>query len=122
MHVCDCDSECCVEARKAIVLLEVHQHFEEKNKGSLEVDKLADMVIHDRNPLAVDPMTIKDIKVVETFGEGKTVCAAKQALFSPCLATSITMSQEFGRIAATRKQNNSLRISESFNQTETLIP
>jgi hypothetical protein len=30
-------------------------------------------VILDRNPLAVDPAAIKDIKVVETIKEGKTI-------------------------------------------------
>ncbi|MBU6173021.1 MAG: amidohydrolase [Planctomycetes bacterium] len=66
-----------LEALKAITLWGAHQHFEEKNKGSLEVGKLADMVILDRNPLTVDPLTIKDIKVVETIKEGKTVYTAK---------------------------------------------
>ena len=42
-------------------------------KGTLEPGKLADMVILDGNPLTVDPMKIKDIKVVETIKEGKTV-------------------------------------------------
>ena len=34
--------------------------------------KLADLVILDRNPPKADPMTIKDIKVLETIKEGKT--------------------------------------------------
>ena len=35
----------------------------------------ADLVILDKNPLEVDPMAIKDIKVVETIKEGKTIYA-----------------------------------------------
>lgn len=66
-----------LEALKAITLWGAYQHFEDKTKGSLEVGKLADMVILDRNPLTVDPVTIKDIKVVETIKEGKTVYRAK---------------------------------------------
>jgi predicted amidohydrolase YtcJ len=62
---------------KAITLWGAFQHFEEETRGSLEMGKLADMVILDRNPLTVDPSTIKDIKVVETIKEGKTVYVAK---------------------------------------------
>ena len=47
-----------------------------RRKGSLEPGKLADLVILDRNPLTVDPMAIKDIKVVETIKEGKTIYKA----------------------------------------------
>ncbi len=54
-----------------------YQHFENETKGSLEVGKLADMVILDQNPLTVEPGTIKDIKVVQTIKEGKTVYVAK---------------------------------------------
>ena len=60
-------------ALKAMTLWSAWQHFEEKTKGSLEAGKLADLVILDRNPLKVDPATIKDIKVVETIKEGRTV-------------------------------------------------
>ena len=66
-----------MEALKTITLWGAYQHFEEKYKGSLEVGKLADLVILDRNPLTVDPLTIRDIKVVETIKEGKTVFLAK---------------------------------------------
>ncbi len=47
--------------------------LKEDRKGSLEVGKLADLVILDHNPLKVDPMTIRDIRVVETMKEGKAV-------------------------------------------------
>ncbi len=66
-----------LEALKAITINAAHQYFEESSKGSLEPGKLADLVILDRNPLKVDPMTIKDIKVVETFKEGKSIYRAK---------------------------------------------
>ena len=66
-----------LEALKAITINAAYQYFEEKSKGSLEPGKLADLVILDRNPLKVDPMAIKDIKVVETIKEGKTIYKAK---------------------------------------------
>jgi predicted amidohydrolase YtcJ len=66
-----------LEALKAITINAAYQYFEEKTKGSIEVGKLADLVILDQNPLKVDPMTIKDIKVVETIKEGKTIYTAR---------------------------------------------
>jgi len=62
-----------LEALKAITINAAYQYSEEDSKGSLEPGKLADLVILDRNPLKVDPMTIKDIRVVETIKEGKTI-------------------------------------------------
>jgi predicted amidohydrolase YtcJ len=61
------------EALKAITLWGAYQHFEEKTRGSIEVGKLADLVILDRNPVTADPMTINQIQVLETIKEGKTV-------------------------------------------------
>ena len=49
------------------------QYREETSKGSLEVGKLADMVSSIKNPLKVDPMKIKDIKVLETIKDGKAI-------------------------------------------------
>jgi predicted amidohydrolase YtcJ len=50
-----------------------YQYFEENTKGSLKAGKLADLVILDKNPLKVDPMTLKDIQVMETIKEGKSI-------------------------------------------------
>ena len=60
-------------AIKAHTLWSAYQHFEEKTKGSIEVGKLADFVLLDRNPLDGDPLKIAEIKAVETIKEGKTV-------------------------------------------------
>ena len=66
-----------MDAIKSITINAAHQYFEERTKGSLEPGKLADFVILDQNPLTVDPMKIKDIKVVETIKEGKTIYRAR---------------------------------------------
>jgi predicted amidohydrolase YtcJ len=49
------------------------QLFEENLKGTLEPGKLADLVILDANPLAVEPDALLDVSVIETLKEGKTV-------------------------------------------------
>ncbi len=63
-------------ALKSMTLWPAYQHFEEKTKGSLEVGKLADLVILDKNPLTVDPATINQIKVLETIKEGHSIYLA----------------------------------------------
>ncbi|KDF00154.1 metal-dependent hydrolase [Mycolicibacterium aromaticivorans JS19b1 = JCM 16368] len=65
-----------LEALKAITINAARQYREADTKGSLEVGKLADLVVLDDNPLTVDPMKIKDITVVETIKEGSTVYRA----------------------------------------------
>lgn len=66
-----------LEALRAITLGSAHMYQEENSKGSLVAGKLADLVILDKNPLTVDPMAIKDIKVLETIKEGKTIYRAE---------------------------------------------
>ncbi|MFN6353260.1 MAG: amidohydrolase [Cyanobacteriota bacterium] len=58
---------------KAVTANAAWQIKEEKTKGTLEAGKLADLVILARNPLKVDAATIKDIQVVETIKEGRTI-------------------------------------------------
>jgi lysophospholipase L1-like esterase len=64
------------DALRAVTATAAYQLKEEKTKGTLEPGKLADLVILDRNPLAGDPLTIKDITVLETIKEGLTVYRA----------------------------------------------
>jgi len=63
-------------ALKSVTEYGAYQHFEERSKGTLEAGKLADLVILEKNPLTVDPMTIKEIKVVETIKNGKSIYKA----------------------------------------------
>jgi predicted amidohydrolase YtcJ len=65
------------EALRAVTADAAWQNFEEGRKGTLEVGKLADMVILSDDPLAIDPMALKDVRVLETIKEGNTVYAAK---------------------------------------------
>lgn len=58
---------------KALTINGAYQYFEENAKGSLKAGKMADLVILDKNPLKVDPMTIKSIVVLETIKEGNSV-------------------------------------------------
>lgn len=59
------------QALKAVTIDAAWQNFEESLKGSIEVGKLADFTVLGENPLQVDPMRIKDIKVEEVILGGE---------------------------------------------------
>ncbi len=61
------------QALRAVTAHAAWQIKEERSKGTLEVGKLADLVILERNPLQGDPTSIKDIAVLETIKEGRTI-------------------------------------------------
>lgn len=58
---------------RAVTAYSAYQVHEEKTKGTLEVGKLADLVILDANPLKVQPTSIKSIRVLKTIKEGVTI-------------------------------------------------
>jgi predicted amidohydrolase YtcJ len=64
------------EALQMITIDAARQYFEEDSKGSIKPGKRADLVILSADPNKVDPMTIKEIKVVETIKDGKTIWPA----------------------------------------------
>jgi predicted amidohydrolase YtcJ len=68
-----------LEALEAITIDGARLYGEEAKKGSIEVGKLADLVVLSANPLTVQPATIQTIRVEETIKEGKTVWQRGQA-------------------------------------------
>ncbi len=65
-----------IQALKAITIESAYEYMEEKSKGSIEPGKLADLVILSGDPLRASGDAIKDIKVIETIKEGKSVYKA----------------------------------------------
>lgn len=61
------------EALRAVTIDAAYAYFEEKSKGSIKAGKRADLVLLDKNPLEVDPLEIKDIRVMETIKDGKVI-------------------------------------------------
>jgi predicted amidohydrolase YtcJ len=61
------------EGLKCMTEWAAEQYDEQAAKGTIEPGKLADLVILDKDPLKVEAMAIKDIRVVETLKEGKTI-------------------------------------------------
>ena len=71
-----------MDALKSITINAAYQHFEETSKGTLEPGKIADFVILDKNPLEVDPTTLKDIRVIETIKEGRSIYVAEPVVIN----------------------------------------
>ncbi len=52
--------------------------FEEDNTGSLEVGKAADLIIIDQNILTIEPLKMKETKVLRTYLKGQLVFNAEE--------------------------------------------
>ena len=63
-------------ALRAVTADAAFQIREEKTKGTLEVGKLADFVVLDRNPLKIPAAQIRDVAVVQTIKEGRAIFTA----------------------------------------------
>ena len=65
------------EAIEAYTMGSAYAEFQEKEKGSISPGKLADMVLLSDDPLTIDPVKIRDIKVLKTWVGGKLTYEAK---------------------------------------------
>ncbi len=65
------------EAIEAYTLGSAYAEFQENVKGSISPDKLADMVLLSDDVLTIDPVKIRDVKVLKTWVGGKLVYSAK---------------------------------------------
>ena len=64
-------------ALKSLTLWAAYQHYEENNRGSIEVGKLADFVVLDKNPHNVPILELENLQVLETIKAGKTIYSAR---------------------------------------------
>ena len=64
------------EALSAVTRHAAYQYFEEDRKGSLAPGKAADFVILGQDPLTADSMALRDIPVLETIKDGRTIWTA----------------------------------------------
>ncbi|MBI1199348.1 MAG: amidohydrolase family protein [Phenylobacterium sp.] len=62
-----------MDALRAVTIWPAWQHFDEASRGSITPGKLADLVVLDADPLTVEPMAIRDIKVLATIKEGREI-------------------------------------------------
>ncbi len=58
---------------KAMTLYAAWQSFRDKELGSIETGKFADFVVLEQNPKKVDTDKIREIKIIETWVDGKKV-------------------------------------------------
>jgi predicted amidohydrolase YtcJ len=61
------------DALRMYTLGSAYAAFEEDRKGSIEPGKLADLVVLDQDPLAVEPEALREIKVLQTLVDGQIV-------------------------------------------------
>lgn len=64
------------EALRAVTANAAYQYFEEDSKGVLAPGCRADLVLLDRDPLAVDPAQLRAVRVLETIKDGQTIWRA----------------------------------------------
>jgi predicted amidohydrolase YtcJ len=68
------------EAIEAYTMGSAYAEFQEKKKGSITAGKLADMVLLSDDVLTIDPVKIRDVKVLKTWVGGKMTYDAGAAI------------------------------------------
>lgn len=61
------------DAIRGITSHAAYQHFEEADKGTIEIGKLADLVVLSQNPLSVPTAQLMNIQVEATYSRGKPI-------------------------------------------------
>jgi len=84
-----------ITALKAMTIWPAWQHFEEQQKGTIEVGKLADFVILSGDPTAIKPETLDQLQVTETIKEGESVYRRddKQATRRPGTGSELSLTR-----------------------------
>ena len=65
------------EAVRMLTYNAAYASFEEDIKGTIKEGKLADFIVTDRDIFRIDPMEIKDTKVLQTYLGGRLVYERK---------------------------------------------
>jgi predicted amidohydrolase YtcJ len=68
------------EAIEAYTMGSAYAEFQEREKGSITVGKLADMVLLSDDVLTIDPVKIRDVRVLKTWVGGKLTYDAEGAM------------------------------------------
>ena len=66
------------DALKAMTVNAAYQHFEEETKGTIEVGKLADLVVLSEDPLNMPSSSLLRLKVIATYSHGKEIFSVKK--------------------------------------------
>ena len=66
------------DALKAMTINAAYQHFEDDIKGTIEVGKLADLVVFSQDPLNMATENLLNLKVVATYSHGKQIFINKE--------------------------------------------
>jgi hypothetical protein len=64
------------DALKAMTINAAYQHFEEDIKGTIEVGKLADLVVLSENPLSLKTQDLLNLSIVATYSHGQKIYQA----------------------------------------------
>ena len=64
------------DALKAMTVNAAYQHFEEDIKGTIEVGKVADLVVLSQNPLSMQTQDLLNLRVVATYSRGQEIYQA----------------------------------------------